>query len=469
MKVAPTRRWITAWLVAAAVLAALLLANAVRDYLFVWRILAAQQVRHQLTQYVAGLEQTLRRQAAPAVLSAELLDGETVSPPQGTAWIEVRRSDGTVLAQRGERGARTFTPEEESLRFRSHEALYRIVRHGGGELVVQAVAVYAGRRAAPPTPPIPASPQPVGPPGPGGRPFLVVEVAAPLAISDSSVLWPIRWNLLLNSAGALALLLTVVVAGLGFRSYERGRWLESQLEIGRAVQSKLLPSRAAESGPVRTAAVYRPAEQVGGDFYDVFRTAAGEVALVIGDVSGKGLPAALLTGVVHGAVRSSAWSGSPENQDRESRRLNRLLCANSSGNRFVSMFWCYYDEPARRLHYVNAGHCPPILVRCAAATPTAESLDEGGPVLGLLPEASYRPAEREVGTGDVLALYSDGLVECTNAAGEEYGEARLRELLRGAAGQHPDAICRSITDSVARFVGAGALADDLTLVVAQFR
>jgi hypothetical protein len=468
VRVAPTRRWITAWLVAAAVLAALLLANAVRDYLFVWRILAAQQVRHQMAQYVATLEQSLRRQATPAVVPPELLEAEAAPPPEGTAWIEVRRSDGGVLARRGEPGSRTFTPEEETLHFRSHEPLARIVPHTGGELVVQAFSVYNGRRAAAGPAPAPAAATSAPATPPGTRPFLVVEIAAPLAIRDTSVLWPIRRNLLVNSASALALFATVVVAGLGFRSYERGRRLESQLEIARAVQSKLLPSRTNDSEPVRTSAVYRPAEQVGGDFYDVFRTSAGAVALVIGDVSGKGVPAALLTGVIHGAVRSAAWSGSAEEQERESARLNRLLCANSSGNRFASMFWCYYDAPARCLHYVNAGHCPPVLVRGGGSGVAVSALDEGGPVLGLLAEATYRQARREVCPGDLLVLYSDGLVECTNAAGEEYGESRLHALLRDAAGKDPDAIRRSVTDSVAQFLGAGAPRDDLTLVVAQF-
>jgi sigma-B regulation protein RsbU (phosphoserine phosphatase) len=296
-----------------------------------------------------------------------------------------------------------------------------------------------------------------------------VEIAAPLAIRDASVLWPIRWNLLVNSAAALALLATVVVAGLAFRSYERGRRFEGQLEIARAVQSKLLPSRTDDCESVRTAAVYRPAEQVGGDFYDVFRTSAGAVALVIGDVSGKGMPAALLSGVIHGAVRSAAWSGSPEDQERESGRLNRLLCANSSGNRFASMFWCYYDRPARRLHYVNAGHCPPILVRRGEPAGTPVALDEGGPVLGLLADASYRQARREVHPGDLLVLYSDGLVECANAAGEEYGEIRLQELLRGAAEKDPAAVCQAVTGSVSDFLGAAAPRDDLTLVAAQFQ
>ena len=140
---------------------------------------------------------------------------------------------------------------------------------------------------------------------------MVVEIAAPLVVRDASVIWPIRRNLAINCSGALALLATVVIASLGFRSYARGRRLELQLEIARQVQAELLPSSRAEAwDPVRLATVYRPAEQVSGDFYDVFRSGDGRIAVVIGDVSGKGVPAALVMGVIHGAVRSSAWSES---------------------------------------------------------------------------------------------------------------------------------------------------------------
>jgi hypothetical protein len=467
------RRWLATWLSAAAVLAALLLANAVRDYLFVHRILATQQVRHQMAQYVADLEQSLRRQATPSLVPAELLGTEPATMPAHTAWIEVRRSDGAVLARRGEPGERFFTAAQESQSFRSHEPLYRIVTRNGRELVVQAFAVYAGRRppgapplaGAPPPTTAPPPPQGTAPSGAPGRPFLVVELAAPLAIQDASVLRPIRWNLLVNSAGAFGLLVTVVVAALGFRTYERGRRLEEQLEIARAVQAKLLPPRLEGSDAVRTAAVYQPAEQVGGDFYDVFRTDEGSVALVVGDVSGKGVPAALLTSVIHGAVRSSAWPASPRQHELESERLNRLLWANSSGNRFASLFWCYYQASTRRLHYVNAGHCPPILVRQGEATAT---LAEGGPVLGLLGDARYSQAEREIHPHDVLVLYSDGLIESTNAAGEEYGETRLVDLLRSSSGSEPEAIRDAVAASVARFLGGAVPADDLTLLVARF-
>ena len=206
-----------------------------------------------------------------------------------------------------------LSDDGQSARFRSREPLYKVVPAPPGDAVVEAFSVYG-----------------------------------------SGLAGPIRRNLVINCTGALALLATVVIAGLGFRSYERGRRLELQLEIARQVQSELLPSRTEAGEPVRVATVYRPAEQIGGDFYDVFRVDGDRTALAIGDVSGKGVPAALLMAVIHGAVRSSDWTESTAVHERESARLNRLLCENASGARFASMFWCYHDPRTRRLHYLNA-------------------------------------------------------------------------------------------------------------------
>jgi sigma-B regulation protein RsbU (phosphoserine phosphatase) len=300
---------------------------------------------------------------------------------------------------------------------------------------------------------------------------MMLEMAMPLSAVDHSIFWPIVWNLFINCSGALALLVTVAIAGLGFRSYARGKHLEEQLEIARQVQSELLPPLTEKYVGVRLATEYRPAEQVGGDFYDVFRLSDGGIALVMGDVSGKGVPAALLMGVIHGAVRSSFWSQSPSRHQSESQQLNRLLCERASGERYASMFWCYHDPIAHCLSYVNAGHCPPLLARKnghGGNKVEISRLDVGGPVLGVLQDARYEQARLDLSPGDLLVMYSDGLVEAENSRGEEYGEGRLRQLLATVTEKSADDIRRDILASLASFAGAGALRDDLTLVVAQF-
>jgi Stage II sporulation protein E (SpoIIE) len=459
-----TYRWVAAWLVAGAVLALLLLANSIRDYLFVWRLLAVQQVRRELSQQVVALEQRLRRAAPPNTSPSERLAEVMEGAGEEPLWTELRSPDGLVLARRGSAGVRTFSKEEESAHFRNRQALYKVVPAPLGEAVVEAFPVFSAGQSRLSSPTLSLANPPAGRPSP-----MVLEVAAPLSVRDPAAIWPIRRNLAINCSGALALLATVVVAGLGFRSYARGRRLEQQMEIARQVQSELLPSGMDVFEPVRVATVYRPAEQVGGDFYDVFLMEDARIGIVMGDVSGKGMPAALVTGVMHGAVRSSAWSDSPSAHERESLRLNSLLCEKPSGSRYASMLWCYYDPRTRVLSYVNAGHYPPLLIGDRGRGTEIWRLDAGGgPVLGLLPAARYEQAQFEVRPGDVLVLYSDGLTEAANPSGEEYGEGRLRALLATAKALGPDELCDAIVASASAFAGAAPLRDDLTLVVAKF-
>ena len=460
---ARTYRGVTVWLIAGAVLALLLLANSIRDYLFVARLLTVQQVRRELGASMAALEQKLRRSPTPGGSPLEPLSDATDGASDKPLWIEIRRPDGTVLTRRGSVGARLFSSDEENAHFRNREALYKIVPAPDGEAVVEVFPLYASSLAA-----LPPPTTSVSGPSTARRSLVVVEIAAPLAVRDASVIWPIRRNLVINCSGALALLAAVLAAGLGFRTYVRGRRLELQLEIARQVQSALLPSRTEACEPVRLATVYRPAEQVSGDFYDAFRAGTDRIAIVMGDVSGKGVPAALVMGVIHGAVRSSAWPESTAEHERESGLLNLLLCENASGARYASMFWCYYEPLTRRLCYVNAGHCPPLLVGDRGHGVEIARLDAGGPVLGILPAARYEQAQCEVRPGDVLVLYSDGLIEATNPAGEEYGESRLRELLATAGAGGPDDIRNAILASARAFLGPAPPRDDVTLVVATF-
>jgi hypothetical protein len=462
-EMARIQRWVTASLFAGGVLALVVFANSIRDYLFVSRLLTVQQVRHELSRDLVALEQRIRRPQEPGAALAEQVAEAAEGAAEKPLWIEIRRPDGSVLARLGSPGERLFSNDEESTHFRSRQPLYRIVPVPGGEAVVEVFPFYASGLVLPPAPanaaPGQATPR---------RSLLIVEIAAPLAVRDASVLSPIRRDLVINCSGALALLAAVVVTALGFRTYARARRLELQIEIARQVQSELLPSGTEDWAPVRLATVYRPAEQVSGDFYDAFHAGDGRVALVIGDVSGKGVPAALVMGVIHGAVRSSTWPESATDHERESAQLNLLLCERAAGGRYASMFWCYYEARERLLCYVNAGHCPALLVGRRDSGIEVVRLDAGGPVLGILPAAHYEQARCEVRPGDVLVLYSDGLIEATNPAGEEYGESRLRELLATVEAGSPDDVRDAILASAAAFVGGASPRDDMTLLVAKF-
>jgi sigma-B regulation protein RsbU (phosphoserine phosphatase) len=451
-------RWVTAWLSISAAIAILLLANSIRDYFFVAHLIATQQIRHEMGQRATALERQLRQYPTTrtaAVTSLMEAGGHLV-------WTELRGPDGKVLERAGGPSQRLFSDDEVRKHSRSHEPLYKVVETRDGEVVVEVFPIRAPVNPLAASPPFHAEGHD-HPPSP-----MMLEVAMPLSEVDQSNFWPTRRNLFINCLGALALLVTVVIAGFGFRSYAHGKHLDEQLEIARQVQSELLPSLTEKYMGVDLATEYTPAEQVGGDFYDVFQVKNAGTALVMGDVSGKGVPAALLMGVIHGAVRSSVWFESPALHESESRELNRLLCESASRERYASMFWCYHDPTVRSLSYVNAGHCPPLLVRRNGRGVEISSLQVGGPVLGMLPDAHYEHAKVDVSDGDILVMYSDGLVEAANSRGEEYGEDRLREVLATVIEKSADAIRRAILNSLAAFSGASELRDDLTIVVAHF-
>jgi Stage II sporulation protein E (SpoIIE) len=449
-------RWVIVWLSISCATAILLLANAVRDYMFVSRLLSTQQVRHQMAQVAAQVEQQLRR----SVSTEDALQNIFGSSPPGAASINLRDTDGTLLDHLGAGfPASSFSLEEEHDAFSRRQPLFRTITTQTGDLVVEVFPLHPARR------PITASAGSLAaePPRP-----LLLEIAQPAKDADASVLAPIRRNLVINLAAALSLLATVVLAGLGLRSYVRGRRLEEQMEIARQVQSRLLPSYALQLPGVQIATEYKPSEQVGGDFYDAFSDGQNGTAVVIGDVSGKGIPAALLMGVIHGAIRTAFWQSSAGAHQEESQRLNRLLCEHAERNQFASIFWCVYDEPLNSVRYVNAGHCPPLLISRREGRLLMTRLENGGPVLGLLPDARYETTAIQVSPGDLLVMFSDGLVEATNDKGEEYGDDRLVTLLRSHSDETPAQLRESIIGSLSSFASAGQPHDDLTFAIIRF-
>ena len=449
-------RWVIVWLSIGCATAILLLANAVRDYVFVSRLLATQQVRHQMTQIAAQIEQQLRRGAPTSDTVQSALAGSSLR----AGSINLRDTHGTLLEHLGVSfPASSFSLEEEHSAFSRREPLVRTLSTPHGEMVVEVFPLHPARRPVA----VPSGSVSADPPRP-----LLLEIALPLKEADTSVLTPIRRNLVINLAAALSLLATVLLAGLGLRSYVRGRRLEEQMEIARQVQSRLLPSPALQLPGVQISTEYKPSEQVGGDFYDAFSSETTGTAMVIGDVSGKGIPAALLMGVIHGAVRTAMWQSAAAAHEEESQKLNRLLCEHAGGNQFASMFWCVYDERLNSLRYVNAGHCPPFLISRRGGRLLTTRLENGGPVLGLLPEGKYEATTVQVSPGDVLVLFSDGLVEATNAEGEEYGDNRLKALLHRCADETPEQLREGILRSLESFDSARGPQDDLTIAIVRF-
>jgi hypothetical protein len=226
------------------------------------------------------------------------------------------------------------------------------------------------------------------------------------------------------------------------------------------VQARLLPKEIPEVEGCEIASEWRPAGVVGGDYYDVLRVDGGATALCIADVSGKGMPAALVMSNVQAGLRALITEGVPP--ARLLGRLNDLLRENVRTGTFVTLFLGVLDPGGHRLVFSNAGHNPPILMR---ADGTFQRLFGGGPVLGVLPGSVYEAHEVVVGPGDRLVMYTDGLTERADDDGEEYGEARLVEMLSANRRQSAAGLRDAIVADVTAF-STSAFEDDLTVLVA---
>lgn len=228
------------------------------------------------------------------------------------------------------------------------------------------------------------------------------------------------------------------------------------------IQRRILPENAPEVPGVDLAGFNAPCRTVGGDYYGFFPYPDGRVALALGDVSGKGMPAALM--VMGLQARLQALAEEPRELAALVTRLNKITCANCPPNRFITFFIALFNPATGEFTFANAGHNPPILVR---ASGESQMIEGGGPVMGILPVAPYSEQRASLGPGDLLVIYSDGVTEATNTAEEEYGEQRLIDTLKQHRGDSATAIVSAVTSSVSQFTSGAAQADDITLMVAK--
>jgi serine phosphatase RsbU (regulator of sigma subunit) len=238
--------------------------------------------------------------------------------------------------------------------------------------------------------------------------------------------------------------------------------LAKDLEQAAQIQQALLPTQAPKVPGVALAGHNAACRTVGGDYYDFIPYPNGKVAIALGDVSGKAMPAALLMTSLHARVRVLAED--PPEVAEMMNRLNRATAANCPSNRFVSFFFSVFDPATGILTYANAGHNPPMIVRSQGHI---DLLEGGGLLMGILPSARYEAYTAQLNPGDSLLLYSDGVTEATNAAGEEFEEERLGRVLQANAAKGPNEIVEAVTRAVHEFSAGAPVADDLTLVVAK--
>jgi sigma-B regulation protein RsbU (phosphoserine phosphatase) len=207
------------------------------------------------------------------------------------------------------------------------------------------------------------------------------------------------------------------------------------------------------------AARWTPAAGLGGDCYDVIRFGETLVGVSIADVIGKGLPAALLMSNLQAAVRAFATAGADPSQTVGS--VNRLLCRNIESGKFVTFCYLLLDTAARRLSFANAGHFPPLLMR---ADGSVERLATTGLVLGVASDWSYGTGTLDLGPGDRLVCFTDGITEALSPDGDEFGDDRLVACVRAGRRQTADALADAILAAVTSWTSTGPQ-DDATLIV----
>jgi len=245
---------------------------------------------------------------------------------------------------------------------------------------------------------------------------------------------------------------------------ETERRAAQELEIAKQVQSRLFPQIHPELKTVEYAGICLQARQVGGDYFDFLNLGQQRLGFVIGDVSGKGIAAALLMANLQANLRSQCATA-VDHPQLLLRSVNRLFYENTGDSAYASLFLAEYDEPARRLRYANCGHLSGLLLR---TDNRLEQLDSTGTLLGLFQEWDCSTRECEVFPGDVLALYTDGVTEAHNNAGEEFGECRLIERLRRYRESPCQTLLTAILNEVREF-SSEEQHDDITLIIAKFR
>jgi serine phosphatase RsbU (regulator of sigma subunit) len=273
----------------------------------------------------------------------------------------------------------------------------------------------------------------------------------------------IGWMELGFTDGTMSLLTAFVLVNLLFLLEVADRLsLKNDLEIARQIQQAMLPTAAYQAAGVEAFGMTRPANTVGGDFYDILPLPDGRLLLALGDVAGKGSPAALLMALLLAMMRTLVDEGF--DGAALVARLNTQIAKHAPGSRFITLFVATLDPASGQLVYVNAGQNPPLLRRAGGGY---ERLRDGGIALGMFDHAAYTAGQTSLATGDVLVMYSDGVTEAENSAGQPFDERGLEGVI--------DSYCRGSAKELGWATFAAVehhaiekrLVDDLTVLVAR--
>jgi sigma-B regulation protein RsbU (phosphoserine phosphatase) len=286
------------------------------------------------------------------------------------------------------------------------------------------------------------------------RGFAAVEVRVGIPFFQVAVLLPL-W-----ADGTFSLVLSLILVNLLMLLEVAERLsLKGELEVAREIQLALLPRGTYTAGDIDISGFTKPANTVGGDFYDVLPQADGRIVLTLGDVAGKGSPAALLMALLLAALRTLV----EERLEPAAlvARLNIQICRHSPASRFITLVYAIYEPATGRLTYVNAGQNPPLIRRRDGRF---ERMHGTGIALGLFEHAEYTAAETRLEPGDLLVFYSDGITEAEDPSGQPLEESGLELVLERHADKAPVAIAAEVLAAVQSYARRARFTDDLTIL-----
>lgn len=247
-----------------------------------------------------------------------------------------------------------------------------------------------------------------------------------------------------------------------FLGEQKRREMEQELQAAAKIQRRLLPANDPDIPNYEITGYNIPCKGVGGDYFDFMPLAGDRLGLAIGDVSGKGMPAALLMAMVQASFQAHASAGLEVTE--LIHRLNVAVARNSMSNKFMTFFYGELEPASGRMVYTNAGHNPPLLFRTDGSV---EELTGGGMILGVLKDAKYTSHETVLRPGDVLVLFTDGITESQNENEEQFEEPRLMEVVKSCMTETAQEIRGRLEDAVGAFVGKAPQFDDITLMVVK--
>jgi len=250
----------------------------------------------------------------------------------------------------------------------------------------------------------------------------------------------------------------VIERALLYEECMENQRMNQELDTAANIQTNLMPQENPKLAGYQIAAKNIPSRMVGGDFYDFISFDESHLGIIIADVSGKGIPGAILMASARASLR--AYLEEPHSVEQAITRLNEVLCRDTRPDQFVSLFYGILDAEDETFTYVNAGHNPPILFRDHEKT----EMQEGGPVLGVLQDASYPEAAVQMLAGDVMLFYTDGITEAARN-NDYFGVEKLMELVENHISRSPEDIMGNVLETVSEFSNNSPQSDDRTIVV----